>query len=41
MCPYMDDEWDTLPYSIIWMSDVEWDPSILDHHAFNDDVDQP
>jgi hypothetical protein len=22
MCPYMDDEWDTLPY-IIWMSDVE------------------
>ena len=29
MRPFTDDEWDTLPH-VVWTSDVEWDPSVLD-----------
>ena len=29
MRPYTDDEWETLPH-VVWTSDMEWDPSILD-----------
>ena len=31
MRPYTDDEWDTLPH-VIWTSDHDWDPSILDYN---------
>ena len=31
MRPYTNDEWDTLPH-VIWTSDNDWDPSILDHN---------
>ena len=34
--PYTDDEWDTLPH-VIWTSDADWDPSVLDHSL--DDTD--
>ena len=27
--PYTDDEWDKLPH-VVWTSDMEWDPSIID-----------
>ena len=27
--PFTDHEWDTLPH-VVWTSDVEWDPSVLD-----------
>ena len=27
--PFTDEEWDTLPH-VVWTSDVEWDPSVLD-----------
>ena len=29
MRPFTDEEWDTLPH-VVWTSDVEWDPSVLD-----------
>ena len=29
MCPYTDHEWDTLPH-VLWTSDIDWDPSVLD-----------
>ena len=28
--PFTDDEWDNLPH-VVWTSDVDWDPSILDY----------
>jgi hypothetical protein len=34
--PYTDHEWDTLPH-VILTSEMEWDPSVLDHD-FNDDA---
>jgi hypothetical protein len=34
--PYDDDEWDKLPH-IILTSNLDWDPSILDHTLFADD----
>ena len=27
--PFTDEEWDTLPH-VVWTSDMEWDPSVLD-----------
>ena len=36
MRPYTDDEWDTLPH-VIWTSDEDWDPSILDNVITNDE----
>ena len=30
MRPYTDDEWDSLPH-VIWTSDNDWDPCVLDH----------
>ena len=35
MHPYMDDEWDNLP-QVILTSDLDWDPTVLDH-TINDD----
>ena len=32
MRPYTDDEWETLP-RVVWTSDAEWDPSVLDHEV--------
>lgn len=37
MCPYMDAEWDTPPH-VILTSDVEWDPTVLDHNLDDDDL---
>ena len=28
--PYTDEEWDSLPH-VVWTSDKDWDPSVLDH----------
>jgi len=28
--PYTDEEWETLPH-VVWTSDKDWDPSVLDH----------
>ena len=36
MTPYTDLEWDTLPH-VILTSDIDWDPSVLDHVMDNDD----
>jgi hypothetical protein len=36
MRPYTDDEWDTLPH-VIWSSDNDWDPTVLDHHLDEDE----
>ena len=36
MRPYTDDEWETLPH-VVWTSDVEWDPKVLDHEIEDDD----
>ena len=35
MRPYTDDEWDTFPH-VFFTSELEWDPSVLDH-ALDDD----
>ena len=35
--PFTDDEWNTLPH-VIWTSDVEWDPSILDCNIQDEDT---
>ena len=37
MRPYTDDEWETLPH-VIMTSDVDWDPSVLDHIFDSDDT---
>jgi hypothetical protein len=37
MRPYTDEEWETLPH-VIWTSDEEWDPTILDHEITDDDA---
>jgi hypothetical protein len=34
--PYTDEEWDTLPH-VILTSDVDWDPTVLDHNLDDDD----
>ena len=34
--PYTDLEWDTLPH-VIWTSDEEWDPTVLDHTLTDDE----
>ena len=34
--PYTDEEWETLPH-VVWTSDVDWDPSVLDHAHDDDD----
>ena len=31
MRPYTDDEWKKLPH-VVWTSDINWDPSIIDNH---------
>jgi len=36
MRPYTDDEWDTLPH-VILTSDVDWDPTVLDHDLDDDE----
>jgi hypothetical protein len=36
MCPYTDDEWDHLPH-VILMSDLDWDPTVLDHTLDDDE----
>jgi hypothetical protein len=36
MCPFTDEEWDSLPH-IILMSEREWDPSSLDRELDNDE----
>ena len=36
MRPYTDDEWDTLPH-VIWTSDNDWDPSILNYNLDDND----
>jgi hypothetical protein len=46
--PYTDDEWDSLPH-VILTSDLDWDPTVLDHTLDNDehwydamcDMDEP
>ena len=35
--PYTDEEWDTLPH-VIWTSDQEWDPKVLDCDVDHDDT---
>ena len=48
MQPYTDDEWDHLPH-VILTSDLDWDPTILDHTLDDDehwydamcDLDEP
>ncbi len=35
--PYTDTEWDTLPH-VVWTSDCDWDPTVLDH-SIDDDKD--
>ena len=35
--PYTDVEWDTLP-KVVWTSDVEWDPSVLDGEPPDEDT---
>lgn len=30
LCPYTDDEWDTLPH-VFLTNDIDWDPAVLDH----------
>jgi hypothetical protein len=37
MRPYTDDEWETLPH-VIWTSDEEWDPTVLDHEIADDET---
>ena len=37
MQPYTDEEWDTLPH-VVWTSDENWDPSVLDHTLDDDDA---
>ena len=34
--PYTDAEWDTLPH-VIWTSDAEWTPTVLDHSLTDDE----
>ena len=34
--PYTDKEWETLPH-VIWTSDEEWDPTVLDHTIKDDE----
>jgi hypothetical protein len=34
---YTDEEWETLPH-VIWTSDEEWDPTVLDHEITDDDA---
>ncbi len=36
ICPYTDTEWESLPH-IILTSELEWDPSVLDHAHNQDD----
>lgn len=36
MRPYTDDEWEELPH-VVWTSDVEWNPSVLDHEIEDED----
>ena len=36
MRPYTDTEWETLPH-VIWTSDMDWDPSILDSTISDDE----
>ena len=36
MRPYTDHEWDTLPH-VIWTSDMDWDPSVLDQSLTDDE----
>ena len=33
--PYTDDKWESLP-RVIWTSDADWDPTVLDHLISND-----
>ena len=35
MCPYSQNEWDTLPH-VIWTSNSQWNPTIFDHSASDD-----
>ena len=35
MRPYTQEEWDTLPH-VVWTSDNEWNPTIFDHSASDD-----
>jgi hypothetical protein len=37
MRPYTDDEWETLPH-VIWTSDEEWDPTVLDHEITDNET---
>jgi hypothetical protein len=37
MRPFMDEEWETLPH-VIWTSDEEWDPTVLDHEIADDEA---
>lgn len=37
MRPYTDDEWDTLPH-VVWTSDTDWDPSVLDPPGLDEDT---
>ncbi len=34
--PYTVEEWETLPH-VIWTSDEEWDPTVLDHTIKDND----
>jgi hypothetical protein len=36
MWPYMDAEFDELPHVVVMASDVDWDPSVLDHDPTTD-----
>ena len=36
LCPYMDEEWKTLPH-VHWTHDSDWDPAIFDHEFDDDD----
>jgi hypothetical protein len=37
MHPFTDEQWESLPH-VIWTSDIEWDPCVLDH-SLNDHDD--
>ncbi len=37
ICPYTDEEWDTLPH-VIWTSDEDWDPCVLDDGISDEEV---
>jgi hypothetical protein len=37
MRPYTDEEWETLPH-VLWTSDEEWDPTVLNHEITDDDA---